>query len=87
MGRRDDCRERWATEQHRLVMYRRQRRTIHADQTRSLDEIVRDAGYLDRSIMLTAELMNAILDEHNAHTVGTYEHSIRPPHLPVKEPA
>lgn len=87
MGRHDDCAQRWATESARLKLYRRQRATVHCDQTRTLDEIVRDAGYLDRSILLTAELMDAILDEHNAHTVGTWEHAHRPPHVPVKEPA
>jgi hypothetical protein len=78
---RDDCRNRWQTEQHRLATYRRQRATVHRDTTRSPDDIVTDAGFLDRSILLTRELMDAILDEHNAHTAGTFEQSQRP--IPV----
>lgn len=81
--RHDDCADRWRTETQRLWLYRRQRATVHADQTRSLDEIIRDAGYLDRSILLTRELADAILDEHNGHTAGTWEHSQRGPHVPV----
>ena len=74
---RDDCAERWQAERARLVTYRRQRATVHCDTTRSLDDIVTDAGFLDRSILLTRELMDAILDEHNAHTAGTFEQSQR----------
>lgn len=83
----DDCRQRWVTEIARLRLYRRQRATVHCDQTRSLDDIVRDAGYLDRCIAITADLVDSICDEHNGHTVGTWEHAHRPAHVPVKEPA
>lgn len=78
---RHDCRNRWQAEAARLTLYRRQRATVHCDTTRSLDDIVTDAGFLDRSILLTRELMDAILDEHNAHTAGTFEQSQRP--IPV----
>lgn len=83
MARDDDCPARWRTETARLRLYRRQRATVHADATRSLDDIVRDAGFLDRSISITSELADAILDEHNGHTAGTWEHTQRPPHIPV----
>jgi hypothetical protein len=74
---RDDCAARWQAERDRLVTYRRQRATVHCDQHRSLDEIVRDAEYLDHSIACTVELLACIEDEHNAHTAGTWEHAHR----------
>lgn len=81
--RHDDCGQRWRVEVARLRLYRRQRRTVHSDETRSLAEIVADAGYLDRSIAKTRDLADAILDEHNGHTVGTWTHAHRPAHVPV----
>jgi hypothetical protein len=76
MGR-DDCAERWQAERDRLIAYRRQRAVVHCDQTRSLEEIVRDAEYLDRSIAAEVKLLARIEDEHNAHTAGTWEHAQR----------
>ena len=76
MGR-DDCAERWQAEAARLRTYRRQRAVVHCDQTRSLDDIVRDAEYLDRSIAAEVKLLARIEDEHNAHTAGTGEHAHR----------
>ena len=81
--RHDDCADRWTCEARRLVMFRRQRATVHANATRPLAEIVADAEHLDDAIALTAELMDAICDEHNGHTAGTWEHSQRGPHVPV----
>ena len=86
--RHDDCADRWTCEAQRLVMFRRQRDRTHDDLRHATDERVKDQLRIDRdaldvSIGYTVELMRGIEDEHNGHTVGTWEHAHRPPHVPV----
>ena len=73
----DTLRARWITEQQRLVMYRRQRATVHCDTTRSLADIIADAADLDDLLALTKALMEEIEDELNAQTEGTWTYSQR----------
>ena len=74
-----------------LAAAQRERETTDADERTKVAKEAGDA--LGRLVQLAEWIataraeQDAILDEHNAHTAGTYEHSIRPPHLPVKEPA
>ena len=83
MGRHDDCAERWTCEAQRLRMFTRQRARVHCDELRTPDELQTERDALDVSIGYTLEIMRGIEDEHNGHTVGTWEHSHRPPHVPV----
>lgn len=61
--------------------------SAHAQAVRQAKQALDRAEKLADHIRLTIALMEAIEDEHNGHTAGTWEHSHRPPHVPVREPA
>ena len=57
--------------------------SAHTQAVRQAKQALERAEKLAEHIRLTVALMEAIEDEHNGHTVGTWEHSHRPPHVPV----